>query len=457
MRTSKFARGRGLGWGALAFLALALGAGAQTPPTAPPQPIGASSRMATKVSLQIPDTGKRYILEDISDRDKLRVLAHQQTLRFSNSFVREMRRGEFRKELEAIAEVGGSSGADTLFQFLEGLEELDEAADWAGTVPDSEKEKMKTIQLAWTLVQLIRFGAPGFRSTSDLGGDANGFEEFLEGAQMDKQFLARVKDFEDRYENFVEVAMPGRDPGDTIDLNEAIDNMHSAIRTALTGLSPVNMPNDGLLKSFAVGIVDRFMTDPDLVWRIKPSWFSKSDASPEVTEEAGGNFISSGFQVLAWSVPRLDFGNPESALEELGKAYQVDFEIDGWREPGGAGSSFPGEWGGELTGEGMTYSADQSSWTTGPGPEVMIVENIKVTTKAIPMKMADRSLRAFGVDRSPIRIEELIKSFYKKLQAYDSPATGVNSEPQTLVAPKPPPPPGNTRRFSVPASGGSLP
>lgn len=419
--------------------------------------------VTSKTSFLIPDRGYQYTLEDPDDRSRLRGLFHARTIRFANSFVASLKGGAFRNELERVAQIGaGGANAEKLHAFLEGLEVVDDGAVAGGMLPPAEEAKLKRIRLAWSLVQMVRYGAPGFRSTFETPGDPGGFEEFLERAQLDREFLARVKEFEDRYEKFIEVSKDGVVPGvSTLTQDQILDAMYASLKDIFDqkgDLAPGTRPPDGLLRDFARAIVEKHLTSPDDVWRIQPSWYDFAGTTGEVRQRTQQNFMSSGFQILAWSLPRVDFGDPEAAVAEMGKAYQIDFKFEGWTRPGGPGADFPGNWGMSGATE-LRYSTDPTGWTTGPGPEVSIFEAVKVETSPIPMKILDQSLARTGLTPNPdeLSIEELVRAYWKELEAYDNPPGNLGGMGSSLSTPAPPASVLPTGRFSGGTGGGSFP
>ncbi len=203
--------------------------------------------------------------------------------------------------------------------------------------------------------------------------------------------------------------------------------------------------------------MQRYLTDPDTVWRIQPQWFDFSGTSAPVRTRTQGNFLSSGFQILAWSMPRLDLDSPEAALKELGKAYELSFQFDGWVRPGGAGSDFPSQW--NLAGTGLQNQADEASFVDGAGPEVKIFQSLTIEAKPIPMKILDQSLVQSGLEAAPdeVSIEELVRTFWKTLEAFDTPPENLGGIGTSLTAPGSPPNTQPTGRFSDSSSGGSFP
>lgn len=416
----------------------------------------------TKTTYLIPDKGYQYSLEDSDDRERLRTLIHRRTLRFANRFVGELGTNQFQLELERLANVStGPENRDKLYDFLGTLEPIQDIDSIEGVMPPDKQQQLKKIQLAWTLVQLIRYGAPGYRTTFDQAGDEGGFEEFLEGAQMDGVFLQRVKDFEDRYERFVEVAKPDEPPSPIINPSQMVDAMYTTLTEIFDGqgnLAPGSRPSDSLLRSFAEAIVGKYLTHPDQVWRIQPGWHSFSKTSPTVQTRTGQNFLSAGFQVVAWSLPRMDMDDPDQALGEIGKAYSIDFKFSGWEVAGGGGGTFPGAW--NLNGaDSIEFVTDPASWAPGGGGDVNLFQSVSVNATAIPMRILDQSLVLAGVESEPdeLTIDGLVQSFRKTLDAFDQAPTGITDMDANVSTPSPPSDPPPVGRFGGSAGGGSYP
>lgn len=445
-------------WGAATALALAAAlAGLGT------AQVVARRGVRTKTSFLLPDAGYTYTLEDPEDRDKLRTLFHGRTVTFANQFVSSLKNGSFRPELERVAEIGaGTESADKLHDYLEGLQPIEAGMAVDGSLTVEGQQRLKKIQLAWALVQLVRYGAPGFRATFDQPGEAGAFDEFLQSAQLDKNFLARIREFENDYEQFVEVANEGEvaEAGEMTQ-DQIIDMVYAEVRALIDAGEPLaagTRPPDGLLRDLAVTVVERYLTNPDHVWRIRPQWYDFAEASPDVRERTSENFLSSGFQIMAWSMPRVNFDDPDEAIREMGTAYRIKFNADGWVKPGGPGSSFTSNWSLNAA-NGVFNSTDPTGWTTGPGPDVKIFEKVEVVAEPIPMTVLDQSLVHAGLEGGPdeLSIEELVRTYWKTLEAFDNPPSNLDAVGDTVTAP------GATEtiqpgdRFSSSSAGGSFP
>lgn len=417
----------------------------------------------TKTSFLLPDAGYTYTLEDPEDRDKLRTLFHGRTITFANKFVKSLKDGSFRPELQRVAEIGaGTASEDKLHDFLEGLEPIDPAMAVDGQLSVEGQKRLKRIQLAWALVQLVRYGAPGFRATFDIPGEPGAFDEFLQSAQLDVNFLARIREFENNYERFVEVANEGEvAQAGEMTQDQIIDMVHAEVVALVDAGEPLaagTRPPDGLLRDLAVTVVERYLTNPDHVWRIRPQWYDFAEASDDVEATTSQNFLSSGFQIMAWSMPRVNFDDPDEAIREMGTAYRLKFKADGWKKPGGPGSSFSSNWSLSAA-NGVFNSTDPTGWTTGPGPEVKIFEKIEVVAEPVPMKVLDQSLVHAGLEGAPdqLSIEELVRTYWKTMEAFDNPPQNLDAVGDTVTAP------GDLEellpgdRFSSSSAGGSFP
>jgi hypothetical protein len=417
----------------------------------------------TKTSFLLPDAGYTYTLEDPDDRDKLRTLFHGRTILFANKFVKSLKDGSFRPELQRVAEIGGGTASeDKLHDYLEGLEPIPDSMAQDGQLTVEGQQRLKKIQLAWALVQLVRYGAPGFRATFDVPGVPGAFDEFLESAQLDVNFLARIREFENEYESFVEVESDGRvAQSGEMTQDQIIDMVYAEVRALVDAGEPIaagTRPPDGLLRDLAVTVVERYLTNPDHVWRIRPQWYDFAEASDEVEDTTSQNFLSSGFQIMAWSMPRVNFDDPDEAIREMGTAYRLKFKADGWKKMGGPGSSFSSSWSLSAA-NGVFNSTDPTGWVTGSGPEVKIFEKVEVVAEPLPMKVLDQSLVHAGLEGSPdeLSVEELIRTYWKTLEAFDNPPGNLDAIGDTISAP------GATEdilpgdRFSESSEGGSFP
>lgn len=395
------------------------------------------------------------------DRDRLRAVVNRRVIQFANNFVKSLEVGTFQAELEKIVEIGGGAGSrDKLLQFLGTLEPIDGVEEITGALPPAKKAQLKRIQLGWTLVSLVRYGAPGFKDSFDLGGDPGGLEDFAAKAEGDRAFLERIKAFEDNYERFVDVGREGQ-PSTVPDDDAVVDSFYQAFKQIFASpiIAPGTAPSDGLLMALAQTIVAKYLTRADQVWKVSPGWQAFSGTRPPVVALTNGTFIASGPQLLAWSLPRMDMDDPDAARDEIGKAYKFSFKYSGWVIPCGAGTTVSGSWG-NPTADGITFSTDpaQFSALTGPG-ECWVFETLGVNAEAEDMEIRDRSMVVSGLDPDPdkIFVEDLVKSYWKMLDAYDQSAENLGDVGTSVTADNGGGDGDPLGRFGGSASGGAFP
>lgn len=429
--------------------------------------------LAQKSFLVVGERAGSVDLESAEDRDWIRTEANRETVRFANAFVRDVKSGKFTEEIDAVVEInGGGESKDKLLGFLDSLEEIEDVDSLEGVLDPGNKQKLRKMQLAWTLVQLVRYGAPGFRAPYDKGGTPGAFDEFAEEAEGDGAFLQRLKAFEDEYERYVEVGR-GSEPIEKPDDEEIIQTLVDSLTAMLGAADLANPPDADALRSFATAILDTHLTRADQVWSIKASWHEFSGSTGEVRSKADAAFMASGAQALSWSLPRMNLGgDPMDARDEIGKAYSISFTAKGWLAPGPNAAAFAGAWN-PPNGNGMSFTRDEAAWPVcdpadpayDPGcpgySQWKILEKIEVKAEGEDMQMIDRSLELAGQSASGgpdiLDVAEVVKVHWKRLDAFPDAPKNIQDIPTTVSSPSPPKDPEEPTTFDLSGGGGSFP
>ncbi len=445
-----------------AFLAGLLGVLLLVPAPGARPAEGVKGGLSTKSFFLFPEDGS-IDLERPEDRDKLRAMVNVKTIEFANAFVRDLKGGRFATEIDRVIDAAGGGGArQKLLDFLEGLAPIEGVAATATTIPDDKKAALKKIQLAWTLVQLVRYGAPGHRATYDQGGEAGAVDEFGEKVDGDRVFLERIRAFENDYERFVEIARLGESSARPTE--DPAEKLYQGLSAMIGGAGLANPPPEATLRALASAIVTRYLTPADQVWRINLSWHGFSESSPEVASRSNAAFMASGGQVLSWSLPRMDLDDPEAARDEIGLAYEFSFGGKGWTWPGNGPGDFPGSWGG-ATASGIQFATDPASfaWQPGmlpvPSQEFKVLESLEVTAKATDMEVRDQSLVVSGQDTEAdtLQVQDVVKSYWKQLDAFSDIPGNPGDVGTSVTAPGGGGGPDPTGRFSIGGGGGGFP
>lgn len=435
--------------------------GGPTTPTPPPPTTPPSTGLRGSLSLKsfyiVPDNAGVTDLDDPADRERLRDYVSRKTVEFANSFVREVKSGAFEAELDRLVQVaGGGASRDKLVTFLGTLNEIPDPENLtAASLPANLKDELKKIQLAWTLVQLVRYGAPGFRTTFDAGGVADAGFDFVESVDGDRELLERIKAFEDDFERYIEVARPGestaRPPPD-----QAEQLMYAALVQLVSSSNLDNPPTAAQLQTFAAAIVAEHLTPGDQIWSISASWHSFSGSSAEVQGRSGAAMFSSGAQILSWSLPRMDLDDPDAARDEIGKAYNFSFSGAGWE---GKYAFSGGAWS-LASGDGMTYTPNGGNLVPDPlAPDVKVLQSLNVDAEPVEMEVRDESPVLAGYQAAPdtIQVADVVQDYWKELEAFATIPEQLGDVTGSVTAPSGSGNNDPTGRFSIGGSGGSFP